>query len=65
MGFWTYLCVYANEGIYKPTKSCVHLTPEVMHHVEVTDLREEASHRLAVVLANADGSGPAERINWD
>ena len=38
----------------------MHLTPEMMHHVEVADLGEEAAYRLTVVLAIADGSGPAE-----
>lgn len=37
------------------------LTPEMMHHVEVSYLREEAAHCLAVVLPVADGSGPEEQ----
>lgn len=39
----------------------VFLTPEMMHHVEVSYLREEASDRLAVVLPVADGSRPEEQ----
>jgi hypothetical protein len=40
---------------------CMHLTPKMMHHIEVSDLGEEAAYRLTIVLAIADGSGPAER----
>lgn len=36
------------------------LTPEVVHHVEVSDLGEEPSHSLTVVLAVANSSGPWE-----
>lgn len=39
-------------------------TPEVMDHVEVADLWEKASHRFAVVLAESDGSGPADENNF-
>lgn len=34
-------------------------TPEMMNHVEVSDLGEEASHSFSVVLAVSDGPGPA------
>jgi len=35
-------------------------TPEVVHHVEVSDLGEEAAHRLTVLLPELDGTGPVE-----
>ncbi|TNN75510.1 hypothetical protein EYF80_014322 [Liparis tanakae] len=34
-----------------------------MHHVEVPDLGEEASHGFTVVLPEPDGSGPAHNNN--
>lgn len=36
-------------------------TPEVVDHVEVSDLGEEASHGFTVVLAVSDGPGPAHK----
>lgn len=39
-------------------------TPEMMNHVEVSDLREEASHSFSVVLAVSDGPGPAQKNNF-
>lgn len=34
------------------------LTPDVMHVIETAHLREEASERLIVALAEGDSSGP-------
>lgn len=42
----------------------LHRTPEMMHHVEVSDLGEEASHGFSVVLPVSDGPGPAHKNNF-
>lgn len=39
-------------------------TPEMMNHIEVSDLGEEASHSFSVVLAVSNGPGPAHKNNF-
>lgn len=35
-------------------------TPQMMHHVEISNLREEAPHGLLVLLAVSNGSSPED-----
>lgn len=48
------------KGERSDTAGLPGLTPEVVHHVEVSDLGEEPSDSLTIVLAVANSSGPWE-----
>lgn len=38
----------------------VKLTPEMMHHVQTTDLREKPTNSLLILLSKLNGSSPAQ-----
>lgn len=52
-----------NNASVKTVKVVRSLTPEMMHHVQATDLREKSTNSLLILLTKLNGSSPAQHNN--